>query len=387
MKSKKIKSLIEEEEEIGFGFRRKRINNRYGLFDEKDRMVFPCTFLYIGEFDSDGYLWLNYRNKCRLMDRNGRFCQKSRFERVGSFVDGLCWVKKKGLWGRIDREGNTVTPFIYQGIHAVRAILVIGENGALGAIDGEGNLVLEKKYDQIEEVLLYDAGSCCVDNTRKFVMMPCAIKDNRYLPLDSYGRPCLDEPFDEIYCEQPCGAIWGGWHDRPFKYYYDMAYIVRYEKAGDGENKVRKVGLYNVKENRLVVPCIYEKISCNFKYPWFNGANYLVAYREGKSVLVDRQGKETMRLEYDSINYEPFNEGEYLIPAYKDGYFGYINVYGVVKIPFRYDWAEQFENGRAKVRYLAKQDETDLYDFTKGRMNPIYIDRHGNVVEVEDPYK
>jgi len=61
MKSKKIKSLIEEEEEIGFGFRRKRINNRYGLFDEKDRMVFPCTFLYIGEFDSDGYLWLNYR--------------------------------------------------------------------------------------------------------------------------------------------------------------------------------------------------------------------------------------------------------------------------------------------------------------------------------------
>ena len=29
--SKKIKSLIEEETEIGFGFRRKRVNNRYAL--------------------------------------------------------------------------------------------------------------------------------------------------------------------------------------------------------------------------------------------------------------------------------------------------------------------------------------------------------------------
>lgn len=31
MKSKKIKSLIEEESEIGFGFRKKRVNNRYTL--------------------------------------------------------------------------------------------------------------------------------------------------------------------------------------------------------------------------------------------------------------------------------------------------------------------------------------------------------------------
>ena len=91
-----------------------------------------------------------------------------------------------------------------------------------------------------------------------------------------------------------------------------------------------------------------------------------------------------MKLEYESVIYEPFNEGEYLIPAYKDGYFGYINVFGVVKIPFRYDWAEQFENGRAKVRYLAKQDETDLYDYTTGRMNTVYIDHHGNVIEIGD---
>ena len=387
MKSKKIKSLIEEEEEIGFGFRRKRIHYRYGLFDEKDRMLFPFTFHYIGEFNEDGYLWLFYRNKFRLLNKNGMFCQKSGYDDIGSFVDGFCWVKRKELWGRIDYEGNIVTPFTYQAIRAERAILVVGEEGSLGAIDCEGNLVLEKKYDKIEEVQLDDAGSCCVDTTWKRVMMLCAIKENRYLPLDSYGKPCIDEPFDEIYCEQPCGAIWGSWHDRPFQYYYDMAYIVRYEKDGNGKNKVRKVGLYNVKENRLVVPCIYEKIRCNFKYPWFNGADYLVAFREGKSVLVDRQGKETMRLEYDSINYEPFNEGEYLIPAWNGDYCGYINVYGTVKIPFRYAYAEQFENGRARVGYLAKQDETNLYDFTKGRMNKVIIDHHGNVIEVEDLYE
>ena len=87
------------------------------------------------------------------------------------------------------------------------------------------------------------------------------------------------------------------------------------------------------------------------------------------------------------VNYEPFNKGEYLIPAYIDDHFGYINVFGMVKIPFRYDRAEQFENGRAKVRYHAQQDETDLYDFTKNRMKPVYIVHHGNVTETGDHYE
>ena len=386
MKSKKIKSLVEEEYDIGFGFRKKRINYRYALFDEKDRMLFPFTFRYIGEFNADGYLWLFYRNKYRLLDRSGRFCLKTGFEDFGIFVDGRCWVKKNGLWGRIDYEGNIVTPFVYQGVRAERALLIIGEEGAFGAIDSEGNLVLEKRYDRIEEVRLEDAGGSCMGWTREYVNLLCAIKDERYLPVDAYGHPLLDEPFDELYCEQPCGAIAGNSHDRPFQYYYDMAYIVRYKKGENEEDICKKVGLYHVKENRMVVPCIYDKIGCNFNFPWFR-AGYLVAFREGKSVLVDKQGKETMALEYDEIDYEPFNDGEYLIPTFNGGYYGYINVYGTVKIPFRYAWAEQFENGRARVGYLAKQDDIRLYDFTKGRMNPVYIDHHGNVIETDDLYE
>lgn len=312
---------------------------------------------------------------------------KSQYEDVGSFVDGICWVKHNGLWGQIDYNGNEVTPFTYHGHHAIKGVLIVGKEGAFGAIDGNGNHVLPEVYDRIEEIVLEKAPyHCCSKEEREFVLIPCAIKEERYLILDSHGHPCSDEPFDELYCEQPCDWFsYDSWHTRPFQYYDNKLYVARIEGETTEKEPKRKVGVFDVKGNRMLLPCIYDNIE--YMPPWTR-ADYLVARREGKSALIDKQWKETMRLEYDEINYRPhyegkypFEDGEYLIPARKGDSWGYINVEGVVKIPFRYSMASPFVDGKALVSYISHKNDIPLYDWTKGRMDCFYIDHHGNKTE------
>lgn len=102
------------ERECGYGLHIKLMNGRCGLFDKKNRQLLSCSFQAIGHFDSHGYAWVKKRNKWGLMDTETKYRIKLRYENVGDFVDGACWVQLNGLWGRIDYDGNEVTPFIYK---------------------------------------------------------------------------------------------------------------------------------------------------------------------------------------------------------------------------------------------------------------------------------
>lgn len=74
--------------------------------------------------------------------------------------------------------------------------------------------------------------------------------------------------------------------------------------------------------------------------------------------------------------------GDYLIPAFKDGLWGYINAEGVIKIPFRYRRAGQFANGVAEVQFGRRHNGIDIEDLTPGHDHPITIDRHGKIVKI-----
>lgn len=359
-----------------FGLHYEKVDDGYGLFDKKGRMLFPYTFDAIQEFNDDGYAWVSHSHKWGLLNKDAILQIKCQYEAVGSFIDGACWVKKNGLWGRIDYNGKEVTPFAYMGTHAESGVLVVGREGAYGAIDGNGNHVLPEIYDRIEKVLLRIASTYCSGNgyTGEIPIL-CAIKDEHYLLIDEYGCPYSDIPFDQIYGEQACDAG-PGWdvHELFFASCNDRIHVSYID-----ENHERKVGVFSLKEKRMIVPCIYEKV--HFRPPSCEEYDYLIAWREGKCLLLDKEGKEMTRPEYDFIGYQPFAEGEYLIPTYNEGKWGYINVHGTVKIPFRFASAGAFVKGKAVVSYISEKDNIIFEDYSKNRMNQFfYIDRHGNVI-------
>lgn len=366
-------NMTEGNVKMGLGFHYNKVNDGYGLFDSKGRMLFPFAFDAIQKFNDDGYAWVCHHHKWGLLNKGAMFQIICQYEDVGSFVDRVCWVKRNGLWGRIDYNCNEVTPFAYQGNHAEGGILVVGKEGAYGAIDGNGNHVLPEIYDRIGEVSLKIASPCCcydVDAGEIYIL--CAIKDEHYLLIDKYGHPYFDIPFDQIYGEQAChGGDGWGIHKLFFESYNDRIHVSYID-----ENQKRKVGVFNLKEMRMIVPCIYEKV--HFRPPSCEEYDYLIAWREGKCVLLDKDGKEMTRPEYDFIGYAPFAEGEYLIPTYNDGKWGYINVYGTVKIPFCFASAGPFVNGKAVVSYITYEDNIRVDNVKTNKF--LYIDRHGNVI-------
>lgn len=355
----------------------------YGLFDAQGQMLLPYKYDEIQYFDSAGYAWVRKDGRWGLVDKGGHFRVNLQYDQVGSFVDGACWVRKNGLWGRIDHQGNILTPFQFQGHHPVKAVLVVEADGRFGAIDTQGRLVVPFEYDSIEEQKLWKHGYACWSNQDfEGKSIALANREKEFWLLDSYGRLRYDEPFTSMFCQVRCDTF--PCHNRDFCYREKRLFVQKRKdpsKPVDIRNSL--MGIYDVELEDFVAPCIYDRIA--FKDPVFffdYSYPYCVALRDGKEVLLDMQGKETMPLLYDEITYSPdYLEEEYLFPARKDGLWGYINAKGLVKIPFRYRKAGPFENGIAEVIYGSIHDGVPVDDLTNDRDIVVRIDHHGREVD------
>jgi len=74
---------------------------------------------------------------------------QSKYDEVGSFSEGLAWVKVKDKYGFIDKEGNEVIEIKYESKSycSKEGLINIRLNRKSGLIDKKGNEVTEIKYD------------------------------------------------------------------------------------------------------------------------------------------------------------------------------------------------------------------------------------------------
>lgn len=138
------------------------------------------------------------------------------------------------------------------------------------------------------------------------------------------------------------------WHDRPFTHHKGLTFVSRsFNDSG------QMLGVFDLKAGKMIVDCIYTDIAgktgtiinehgtaMTLEYH-FDTSKLNWAARDGKETLIDGNGNETMPLELDSIDYNPASD-DYLIPAYRNGLGGYINMHGTEKIPFTFALAGQF---------------------------------------------
>lgn len=102
------------------------------------------------------------------------------------------------------------------------------------------------------------------------------------------------------------------------------------------------------KDGREVVPCEYDSIDNGIRDPDYLNANVGVALvqKDSWGLLSMESGELLTDLEYEDAMH--FMDG-LLAPVYKDGKYGYIDKTGKLVIPPAYIFAENFENGGAKV--------------------------------------
>ncbi len=121
-KNGNVKIRFEEKLQVGFTrakFYDNRIiyskNEMFGILNEKGKRVTPpkfkgCGFLYseglIGVSETCEGSALSCEGGYYFIDVNGEKVINGPFEDVSTFSEGVCWVKKGGVWGLIDKSGN-----------------------------------------------------------------------------------------------------------------------------------------------------------------------------------------------------------------------------------------------------------------------------------------
>ena len=158
--------------------------------------------------------------------------------------DDCVLAQKKGLWGVISLNNEILIDFLYNGISAIirrgkRFYLIEDENGKVGVINGNGNLIVSPKYDEVD-CLVGDDGSLwfkvCQDDEWLYgiidenenIIIPTVYDDVEIL-FDYHNRENPMPPFFKVKDGDESGVIDSdGEFVIPFDNYEDIQFDSSY---------------------------------------------------------------------------------------------------------------------------------------------------------------
>lgn len=208
---------------------------------------------------------------------DGEWIIKPQFEKIANkFTNGVLSVRKNGKWGAIDNQGRLIIEpkFNNMLIFDYKYALASLDEG-WGFIDTNGQWVISPLY---EDALHFNNGLAAVK------------LDNKWGYIDELGN----------------------WFITPR--FYD-----------------------------IVTPSKYTKVSTSD----FNEGMAVVVYEVGREGYIDLKGNVVIKGDFILTDLQKFSEG--LAVVKKGGKYGYINKRGQFIIKPKYIWADSFKNGSAKV--------------------------------------
>lgn len=386
---------IYDEVEMTYGGWLVKLRGRQGLLDTTGKEVIPLKYDNIIRASRTESYYVRSGSKAGLVDRNGREVIPLLYEGLEEFSEGAAMVMKNGKLGFIDSAGKEIIPLMYdvpsfykrsQNFDGGRAKVFLA--GKCGYINKQNKAVIPFTFDEISE---FDEDSQAV-----------AAKNGLYGSIDRLGNTVipftyeLSFRFSEHYAVVDVNGL-EGVIDRTGKQIVPARYTkIKVNESGDWIRVEwnEKYGFYNTR-GQLIVPVRYTNRTS--KYTIENGfSEGLVAVEEnGKWGYLDHNGKLAIPMKFDEA--QDFKGGEARVVL--NGKYGYINRTGRELIPAKYTDIRDFYEGWAaasldgKWGFIDKKGKTmipfayeDVSNFYGG-LSAVkihdkygYIDKDGNVV-------
>ena len=327
---------------------------QYGVIDTSGKIVVPFGKYGIISKFSEGLAAATVQKKYGFIDTSGNEIIAPQYEYAESFAEGLAMVQYNNLAGFINKAGKVVVPFKYgYGRQFEDGVAVVGIGGEwdiddyilgkYGIVDKNGKEIVPVKYDYIG----YFSGGIAEVNT------------GGKWEYDEYDMP-------DVY-----GGLWGvidktGKEIIPLKYDYVMTdSFAKYGYIVVETNK--KFGVVNA-AGVLIAPARYDFIKPSSTEAGIAVVNIGGKYNEvfsdlafnpyggGSQGFINyKTGKEITPVQYANVS--DFNEGIAMVnmgavydgAGYKGGKWGYIDTNGKTIIPLKFDTADYFFSGKAKV--------------------------------------
>ena len=308
---------------------------KYGCIDNKGNIIIPFIYDYIDYF-FDGVAAVEKDGKVGYINRQGEIispcifrrcdhcCCEYRFKRGRAIVylnnqqgylntKGELTIARNGKWGCVDKDGNTIISFQYDGVGEwSNGLLPVKLNGKWGCINKSEEIIIPYQYDEMgyysegyipvmlksENLITNGKNKWGFIDLNNKVVVPFIYTEveefsdgvARVKRDDQWG--CLDKKFNII---------------TPFKY----DHIRNFSEGLACVIKDNKLGYINT-SGKLVIPCIYDEIdTINMHFETMlgyltyahecDGGHVLVALN-GKAVLLDKSGK-VLSYNYDYENH------------------------------------------------------------------------------------
>lgn len=264
--------------------------NKYGFINKTGKEVVPFKYDDAEGF-SEGLAAVKLNDKWGFVDKSGNEVISLKYDDVDKFTEGLAKVKLNNKLGYVDKSGNEVVPPKYDDAgNFSEGLAIVKLNGKYGSVDKSGNEVISIKYDEAGE----------------FSEGLAAVKLNTYWGyVDKTGK----EVFMPIKNERTSLP-------------YDEAF-----RFSEGLARVKFLKRYSFidKTSKEIIPSL-------------------------KYLEVRDFSKEGLALVKGSVSEKRKNEYGFDV-VYQVEKWGFIDRSGTEVIPLKYDFAESFSGGLAKVGF------------------------------------
>lgn len=161
-------------------------NSKYGFADETGKIVIPCQWKRVYEFDEDLARVENDNGKYGFIDKNGNMVIPCLWKNAENFIEAMaCVLDENERFGFIDKAGKVVIPcqWKYASSFSEGLARVRDEYWRSGFIDKVGKVVISCQWKNVES--FSDGLAIVKDDNWKYgfidktgkVVIPCQWKD------------------------------------------------------------------------------------------------------------------------------------------------------------------------------------------------------------------
>lgn len=318
-------------------------DGKFGLLARDGSYILDLKYDQIRGMDrGTGIVQLNGRYGFLLP--NGKMLTAIEFEETSTFVRGVAYVKKDGRWGLLKIDGTWLVEPKYDQVTMLENEIIVVENGVRKILDRGGQARFDADYEYMYPYNSIPGASKVKKNGKEVI-------------IDENGNPVFQVDFDKIWeFEGDVARITlngkVGYLKRDGSYLVEPIYDSSYKDLTESYYHTKNGELWGlVLEDGTVIPPKYSS-------PIRFYGDYGIATIDNQYVYMDKNGRELTQTRFDWA--EPFRDGVarvgvnlkhrylkkdgQLLPGAYDAAYDFSDGYGLVYSDGKYRFIDQNGN-------------------------------------------
>jgi len=365
-----------------------KAGGKYGLMDEKGRVILPPTYSFIFPFEN-GVAKVQIGKNFKLIDKEGKTLLIPEYEYIGNFENGMALIVKDKKVGVTDTKGRIIIEPQYERLSIENGIIRARKDGKWGIVNTQNKPLLPFEYQYIstfsENIAIVRKNNLwgfleSKNNVPKIILEPsikadfinevrngmAKVSSERYIEEDGYGNK------NAFYKKNGIIKTNGNWileqkysfiDDKIFEQGNDLLLIEENNKVG-----------YADKTGKIIVKPLYDAIQDNFSEIYFAKKGISEVKKGGLIGYINHEGKEILPLEFAKVAdfYGIYDVKDAVTVAQKPNNkqnrkYGTIDRHNNTIIPFEYD-------------FIGMDNRNDTLSFVKQNNNWGVINPFGKTV-------